>query len=283
MVLFLTWVVGSSSFGYKLWKITQNKQQHMCSCLLCCLWTTKECPWYLRWVRQCHTPPMTGNGKHTIDKQMLTIPGGWFVYVLPCFTHINHPLIIYSSHHSSSLNHHQRWIITPDHSPCQRSSSPPGAESNSWRKPKVPKVGLPGSSRVVEIMGIMHAGKWGKITGKSWNLFLYFSGELWMGTRYTRMTPCQFMPKWPGIQPSWPSLHVAQLVLWWMRYLKNWAKRDIHLYQWGICPLPCLINIGYTLLGVFWRAAGAQQIDSFVTSDRSPGIFGSWVPCHIDA
>ena len=33
------------------------------------------------WVKQCHKPPMTGNGKHTTFKIVMT--GGWFIIVLP--------------------------------------------------------------------------------------------------------------------------------------------------------------------------------------------------------
>ena len=32
----------------------------------------------LMWVKQCHKPPMTGNGNHTT-----LMTGGWFIVVLP--------------------------------------------------------------------------------------------------------------------------------------------------------------------------------------------------------
>jgi len=35
----------------------------------------------LMWEKQCHKPPLTGNGKPTTNKMVMT--GGWFVIVVP--------------------------------------------------------------------------------------------------------------------------------------------------------------------------------------------------------
>ena len=45
-------------------------------------------------VKQCHKPPMTGNGKHTISKHG-DFPGGWFIYgiVFPTFYPLSIPPI----------------------------------------------------------------------------------------------------------------------------------------------------------------------------------------------
>ena len=45
------------------------------------------------WVRQCHRPAMTGNGKYVPPIRMV-MTGGWFIMRSPCFIkmiwNINH-------------------------------------------------------------------------------------------------------------------------------------------------------------------------------------------------
>ena len=35
------------------------------------------------WVKQCHKPPMTGNGKHTVPPIKMVMTGEWSIMVLP--------------------------------------------------------------------------------------------------------------------------------------------------------------------------------------------------------
>lgn len=59
---------------------------------------------YVIWVKQCHTPAMTGNGLswfiHTTYKHIKLVMTGfiWFITGLPGFTHIKSSLQIYSNH-----------------------------------------------------------------------------------------------------------------------------------------------------------------------------------------
>ena len=59
------------------------------------------------WVKQCHKPPMTGNGKHTVPPIKMVMTGEWFIIVLPTLNQ----WILGTCHCDSIVGNSQ--IVTP--------------------------------------------------------------------------------------------------------------------------------------------------------------------------
>ena len=58
----------------------------------------------IMWVKQCHKPPMTGNGKHT-NYIFMVMTGGMVFIIVSTFDHINSDLVFEPT---NSKGFHQR-------------------------------------------------------------------------------------------------------------------------------------------------------------------------------
>ena len=78
------------------------------------------------WVKQCHKPPMTGNGKHTVPPIKMVMTGEWFIIVLPTLNQ----WILGTCHCDSIVGNSQ--IVTPRTSARKCGTATAGVGSLEW-------------------------------------------------------------------------------------------------------------------------------------------------------